>query len=138
MNYYYSNYSNIEFKKSDLKLNRNRQFASALFLCIVNIYTIYVIVFNSKKRLGIYRWFQLDMVVSAFFLFLYISLFWTPFLLFPTLGCCTTGLLSIFKYYWVSNTATVTFFICFTIFKKLYAAIGVYLLKHLLKLYFNY
>lgn len=108
------NVSNIEFNESDLFKNRNRLIFSGFVLVIINLYTICTLIFKKQRTVGNYRWFQLDMVVSAFVLFLYITCFWTPLILFPTLGCCTTGLLSFLNYPLISNVAAVKYF-----FKKI-------------------
>jgi hypothetical protein len=67
---------------------------SSIFTTVLSVY---MILYRSTPQMVRYKWYLLNIVFWSTFLDLYLSFFYTPQILFPALGMCTQGWLSVFN-----------------------------------------
>ncbi|KAI1719824.1 serpentine type 7TM GPCR chemoreceptor srh domain-containing protein [Ditylenchus destructor] len=67
---------------------------------VADSFAAYLIMSRASTTIGVYKWFLLNIVVTSLVFDVYITLFMSPFPLYPAVGYCSTGLFKYFGLLW--------------------------------------
>ena len=65
---------------------------NATVTIILDVFVAYLVLYKSPKSMGTYRYYLLNIIISALLLDLHLAFIFVPVPLFPAIGMCSEGL----------------------------------------------